>query len=155
MGKRFVIGGPISRLWLQRRKNLCRHPRWRKYGGAHFRKRPIALIPAPLWRSPCRAKKYCCSWLADKCLVQVSWRNWCRTTNISNGWNLWYRQSIDEVSNAIADFDLRPKGIVKMLDLLRPIYQNCGLSGHFGRWAWSSLGKTQIRQLIKSNSWLQ
>ena len=54
--------------------------------------------------------------------------------------------SSEEISNlALETFDLRPKGIVKMLDLLRPIYKKTAAYGHFGRdepeFTWENLDK--------------
>jgi len=85
--------------------------------------------------------------LADKCLVQVSYAiGVAQPTSV-----MVETYGTGKVSNEVLTalvrehFDLRPKGIVKMLDLLRPIYAKTAAYGHFGRdepeFTWESTDK--------------
>ena len=81
------------------------------------------------------AKNIVAAGLADKCLVQISYAiGVAKPTSV-----MVETYGTGKVSNEILTalilehFDLRPKGIVKMLDLLRPIYQKTAAYGHFGR----------------------
>jgi S-adenosylmethionine synthetase len=81
------------------------------------------------------AKNIVAAGLASRCLVQVSY-----AIGVARPTSVWITtQGTGKVSDArIAElvqqhFDLRPKGIVKMLDLLRPIYRKTAAYGHFGR----------------------
>jgi S-adenosylmethionine synthetase len=81
------------------------------------------------------AKNIVAAGLADKCMVQISYAiGVARPTSI-----MVETYGTGKVSNEVLTklvlehFDLRPKGIVKMLDLLRPIYTKTAAYGHFGR----------------------
>jgi S-adenosylmethionine synthetase len=81
------------------------------------------------------AKNIVAAGLASKCLVQVSY-----AIGVSQPTSVWVTtQGTGKISDEkIAElvkrhFDLRPKGIVNMLDLLRPIYEKTAAYGHFGR----------------------
>ena len=81
------------------------------------------------------AKNIVAAGLASKCLVQISY-----AIGVAQPTSVWVTtQGTGKVSDEkIAElvtkhFDLRPKGIVQMLDLLRPIYKKTAAYGHFGR----------------------
>jgi len=81
------------------------------------------------------AKNVVAAGLASKCLVQISYAiGVARPTSVmvtTEGTGKLSDERIAELVNK--HFDLRPKGIVQMLDLLRPIYQKTAAYGHFGR----------------------
>ena len=73
--------------------------------------------------------------LATKCLVQVSY-----AIGVAKPTSVWVSTygtgviSDEKIAQLVSEhFDLRPKGIVQMLNLLRPIYRNTAAYGHFGR----------------------
>ena len=73
--------------------------------------------------------------LADKCMVQISYAiGVARPTSIMLETYGTGKISDERLTQIVSEhFDLRPKGIVKMLDLLRPIYTKTAAYGHFGR----------------------
>ena len=81
------------------------------------------------------AKNIIAAGLATKCLVQVSYAiGVARPTSVmvdTYGTGKISNENLTEL--VLRHFDLRPKGIVQMLDLLRPIYENTAAYGHFGR----------------------
>ena len=90
--------------------------------------------------------------LADKCLVQLSYAiGVAEPTSIMVDTMGTGKLPDEEIAKLISrEFDLRPRGIVGMLDLLRPIYKKTAAYGHFGRdepdFTWESLNKkNQLR----------
>jgi S-adenosylmethionine synthetase len=81
------------------------------------------------------AKNVVAAGLATKCLVQVSYAiGVAKPTSVMVSTYGTGVISDEAISKLVSEhFDLRPKGIVKMLDLLRPIYQKTAAYGHFGR----------------------
>ena len=61
--------------------------------------------------------------------------HWCGRANVDHGRNLWYRKVSNEVLVKLVRefFDLRPYGLIKMLNLIQPIYRQTAAYGHFGR----------------------
>ena len=90
------------------------------------------------------------SGLADKCLVQVSYAiGVAKPTSIMVESFGTAKVSDEELSKLVMEnFDLRPKGIVNMLDLLRPIYSKTAAYGHFGRtepeFSWEKVDKKDL-----------
>ena len=90
------------------------------------------------------------SGLADKCLVQVSYAiGVAKPTSIMVESFGTAKVSDEELSKLVMEnFDLRPKGIVSMLDLLRPIYSKTAAYGHFGRtepeFSWEKVDKKDL-----------
>ena len=88
--------------------------------------------------------------LADKCLVQVSYAiGVAKPTSIMVDSFGTAKLSDEELSKIVMEnFDLRPKGIVNMLDLLRPIYRKTAAYGHFGRtepeFSWEKIDKKDL-----------
>ncbi|MBX9849627.1 MAG: methionine adenosyltransferase domain-containing protein, partial [Rhodocyclaceae bacterium] len=81
------------------------------------------------------AKNIVAAGLADKCLVQISYAiGVAQPTSIMVTTYGTGKVSDEKITELVKKhFDLRPKGIVQMLNLLRPIYQNTAAYGHFGR----------------------
>ena len=134
---RFVIGGPQGDCGLTGRKIIVD-----TYGGAapHGGGAFSGKDPSKVDRSAAYAGRYVAKnivavGLAEKCLVQVSYAiGVARPTSImvnTFGTGKIEDSAITELVSA--HFDLRPKGIVQMLDLLRPIYAKTAAYGHFGR----------------------
>ena len=88
--------------------------------------------------------------LASRCLVQISYAiGVARPTSVMLETYGTGKIADDKLTALVLEhFDLRPKGIVKMLDLLRPIYKKTAAYGHFGRdepeFSWESADKAQI-----------
>jgi len=81
------------------------------------------------------AKNIVAAGLASKCLVQLSYAiGVAQPTSIMVTTQGTGKISDDKIAQLVArNFDLRPRGIIQMLDLLRPIYEKTAAYGHFGR----------------------
>ncbi|MEY3440996.1 MAG: methionine adenosyltransferase 1, partial [Pseudomonadota bacterium] len=96
------------------------------------------------------AKNIVAAGLASRCLVQISYAiGVARPTSVMLETYGTGKIADDKLTALVLEhFDLRPKGIVKMLDLLRPIYKKTAAYGHFGRdepeFSWESADKAQI-----------
>ena len=134
---RFVIGGPVGDCGLTGRKiivdtygGMARHG-----GGAFSGKDPSKVDRSAAYAARYVAKNIVAAGLALKCEVQVSYAiGVAEPTSISV--ETFGTGTVDEAKlvTAVRDyFDLRPKGIISMLDLLRPIYKPTAAYGHFGR----------------------
>lgn len=133
----FVIGGPVGDCGLTGRKiivdtygGMARHG-----GGAFSGKDPSKVDRSAAYAARYVAKNIVEAGIADKCEVQVSYAiGVAEPTSISVNTFGTGRISDDQIDKLIrAHFDLRPYGIVKMLDLVHPIYQPTAAYGHFGR----------------------
>jgi S-adenosylmethionine synthetase len=128
---RFVIGGPQGDCGLTGRKIIVD-----TYGGGAFSgKDPSKVDRSAAYAGRYVAKNIVAAGLASRCLVQVSYAiGVAQPTSV-----MVETYGTGKVSNEVLTalvrehFDLRPKGIVKMLDLLRPIYAKTAAYGHFGR----------------------
>ncbi|ANY61440.1 MULTISPECIES: methionine adenosyltransferase [Comamonas] len=134
---RFVIGGPQGDCGLTGRKIIvdtyggaCPHG-----GGAFSGKDPSKVDRSAAYAARYVAKNVVAAGLARQCQVQVAYAiGVARPMNITV-----YTEGTgvipdDQISKLVAEhFDLRPKGIIQMLDLLRPIYSKTAAYGHFGR----------------------
>lgn len=134
---KFVIGGPNGDCGLTGRKIIvdtyggaCPHG-----GGAFSGKDPSKVDRSAAYAARYVAKNIVAAGLARQCEVQVSYAigvaEPINITVYTNGTGI-----IDDDAIAVLvreHFDLRPRGIVKMLDLLRPIYLKTAAYGHFGR----------------------
>ena len=134
---RFVIGGPVGDCGLTGRKiivdtygGLGRHG-----GGAFSGKDPSKVDRSAAYACRYVAKNVVAAGLADRCEVQVSYAiGVAEPTSVSV--ETFGTAKIDEerISELVREhFDLKPRGIVQMLDLLRPIYRKTAAYGHFGR----------------------
>jgi len=134
---RFVIGGPVGDCGLTGRKIIVdtyggvgRHG-----GGAFSGKDPSKVDRSAAYAARYVAKNIVAAGLADKCEVQVAYAIGIAQP-VSIHVDAFGTAKIDETRiEALirAHFDLRPKGIIQMLDLLRPIYRATAANGHFGR----------------------
>src|SRR5690606_24660777 len=134
---RFVIGGPQGDCGLTGRKIIVdTYGGAAPHGGGAFSgKDPSQVDRSAAYAARYVAKNIVAAGLASKCLVQVSYAiGIARPTSIMVTTQGTGRIDDDKLAQIVQDtFDLRPKGIVKMLDLLRPIYQKTAAYGHFGR----------------------
>ena len=133
----FIIGGPVGDCGLTGRKiivdtygGMARHG-----GGAFSGKDPSKVDRSAAYAARYVAKNIVAAGLADKCEVQVSYAiGVAEPTSISVTTFGTGKIADAEIEKLIrAHFDLRPYGIVKMLDLIHPIYQQTAAYGHFGR----------------------
>jgi S-adenosylmethionine synthetase len=133
----FVIGGPVGDCGLTGRKiivdtygGMARHG-----GGAFSGKDPSKVDRSAAYAARYVAKNIVAAGLADKCEVQVSYAiGVAEPTSISVTTFGTGKIPDDKIEKLIRKhFDLRPYGIVKMLDLIHPIYQDTAAYGHFGR----------------------
>jgi S-adenosylmethionine synthetase len=144
---RFVIGGPHGDCGLTGRKIIVD-----TYGGAapHGGGAFSGKDPSKVDRSAAYAARYVAknivgAGLATKCLVQVSYAiGVARPTSVMVTTYGTGKLSDERLAELVSrHFDLRPKGIVQMLDLLRPIYAKTAAYGHFGRdepeFSWEAL----------------
>ncbi|MEX2124587.1 MAG: methionine adenosyltransferase [Woeseia sp.] len=134
---RFEIGGPMGDCGLTGRKIIvdtyggsARHG-----GGAFSGKDPSKVDRSAAYACRYVAKNIVAAGLADRCEIQVSYAiGVAAPTSISVQTFGTGRISDDRLIDLIrSNFDLRPYGILKMLDLIRPIYQPTATYGHFGR----------------------
>jgi S-adenosylmethionine synthetase len=148
---RFVIGGPQGDCGLTGRKIIVD-----TYGGAapHGGGAFSGKDPSKVDRSAAYAARYVAknivgAGLASKCLVQVSYAiGIARPTSVMVTTYGTGKVSDERLAEIVQkEFDLRPKGIVQMLDLLRPIYLKTAAYGHFGRdepeFTWEALDKVE------------
>ena len=134
---RFVIGGPVGDCGLTGRKiivdtygGMARHG-----GGAFSGKDPSKVDRSAAYAARYVAKNIVAAGLADRCELQVSYAiGVAEPTSITV--NTFGTGKIDEgklIELVREHFDLRPVGLVKMLDLLKPGYKATAAYGHFGR----------------------
>jgi len=134
---RFVVGGPQGDCGLTGRKIIVdTYGGAAPHGGGAFSgKDPSKVDRSAAYAGRYVAKNIVAAGLATRCLVQVSYAiGVARPTSIMVE-TYGTGKVPDEVLTQLVQehFDLRPKGIVKMLDLLRPIYRKTAAYGHFGR----------------------
>ncbi|MBW8901848.1 MAG: methionine adenosyltransferase, partial [Massilia sp.] len=134
---RFVIGGPQGDCGLTGRKIIVdTYGGAAPHGGGAFSgKDPSKVDRSAAYAARYVAKNVVAAGLARQCQVQVSYAiGVARPINITvytEGTGVISDEKIAEL--VMEHFDLRPKGIVQMLDLLRPIYAKTAAYGHFGR----------------------
>ncbi|MEJ2093688.1 MAG: methionine adenosyltransferase domain-containing protein, partial [Gammaproteobacteria bacterium] len=134
---RFVIGGPDSDCGLTGRKIIVdTYGGASPHGGGAFSgKDPTKVDRSAAYAARYVAKNIVAAGLARRCEVQISYAiGVAEPTSISV--DSFGTGSVNEKKLAAAirqHFDLRPKGIIAMLDLLRPIYKPTAAYGHFGR----------------------
>ncbi len=134
---RFVIGGPQGDCGLTGRKIIVdTYGGAAPHGGGAFSgKDPSKVDRSAAYAARYVAKNIVAAGLATRCLVQVSYAiGVARPTSVMVTTQGTGRISDEKLSELVnAHFDLRPRGIVQMLDLLRPIYAKTAAYGHFGR----------------------
>jgi len=133
----FIIGGPVGDCGLTGRKiivdtygGMARHG-----GGAFSGKDPSKVDRSAAYAGRYVAKNIVAAGLADRCEIQVSYAiGVAEPTSISIETFGTGKISSEELVKLVREhFDLRPVGLVKMLDLIRPIYLATAAYGHFGR----------------------
>ncbi len=149
---RFVIGGPVGDCGLTGRKiivdtygGMARHG-----GGAFSGKDPTKVDRSAAYAGRYVAKNIVAAGLAERCEVQVSYAiGVAEPTSISvETFGTGAVSDARIVSLIREHFDLRPKGLITMLDLLRPIYRKTAAYGHFGReeaeFTWERTDKAEL-----------
>lgn len=133
----FIVGGPVGDCGLTGRKiivdtygGMARHG-----GGAFSGKDPSKVDRSAAYMCRYVAKNIVAAELAERCEIQVSYAiGVAEPTSISVETFGTGKISEDRLVQIIRDnFDLRPKGLIAQLDLMRPIYQSTASYGHFGR----------------------
>ncbi len=146
---RFVIGGPMGDCGLTGRKIIvdtyggaARHG-----GGAFSGKDPSKVDRSAAYAARYVAKNIVAAGLADRCEIQLSY-----AIGIAEPTSIMVETfGTGKVSNEVLvrlvreHFDLRPYGLIKMLDLIRPIYRETAAYGHFGRehFPWEKTDKAE------------
>jgi S-adenosylmethionine synthetase len=133
----FEIGGPKGDCGLTGRKIIVdTYGGSAPHGGGAFSgKDPSKVDRSGAYAARYVAKNIVAAGLASKCLVQVSYAiGVAQPTSVMVTTQGTGKISDDKLSQLVlANFDLRPRGIIQMLDLLRPIYEKTAAYGHFGR----------------------
>ncbi|MDP3856532.1 MAG: methionine adenosyltransferase [Stagnimonas sp.] len=133
----FVIGGPVGDCGLTGRKIIVdSYGGWARHGGGAFSgKDPSKVDRSAAYAARYVAKNIVAAGLASKCEVQVSY-----AIGVAEPTSIFVTTfGTGKVSDAALEklvrknFDLRPGGIIKMLDLIHPMYQVTASYGHFGR----------------------
>ncbi|WP_322521309.1 methionine adenosyltransferase [Guyparkeria halophila] len=133
----FIIGGPVGDCGLTGRKiivdtygGMARHG-----GGAFSGKDPSKVDRSAAYAGRYVAKNIVAAGLADRCEIQISYAiGVAEPTSISVDTFGTGTVSNERITDLVRQhFDLRPYGILKMLDLIRPIYRKTAVGGHFGR----------------------
>lgn len=155
---RFVIGGPHGDSGLTGRKIIVdTYGGYARHGGGAF----SGKDPTKVDRSACYAARYAAknivaAGLADRCEVQLSYAiGKAKPTSVlveTFGTGKTDRAMLEKAVQEV--FDLRPAGIIKMLDLRRPIYKQTSSYGHFGRndldLPWEKLDKVEeLKKYLK------
>jgi S-adenosylmethionine synthetase len=156
---RFVVGGPQGDCGLTGRKIIVdTYGGAAPHGGGAFSgKDPSKVDRSAAYAGRYVAKNIVASGLASRCLIQVSY-----AIGVAHPTSVWVttfgtgKVSDETIAELVKKhFDLRPKGIVNMLDLLRPIYRKTAAYGHFGRdepeFTWEATDKAL---LLKSDAGL-
>jgi len=148
----FIIGGPVGDCGLTGRKiivdtygGMARHG-----GGAFSGKDPSKVDRSAAYMARYVAKNIVAAGLAERCEIQVSYAiGVAEPTSISVETFGTSKLSEKKLVKIIREhFDLRPKGLIAMLDLLKPIYQTTAAYGHFGRteesFSWEKTDKVDV-----------
>ena len=147
----FIIGGPMGDCGLTGRKiivdtygGMARHG-----GGAFSGKDPSKVDRSGAYAGRYVAKNIVAAGIADQCEIQISYAiGVSEPTSISINTFETGKLPNDQIASLVRDhFDLRPQGIIDMLDLNRPIYRNTSTYGHFGReeknFTWENTDKAE------------
>ncbi|MDN3637682.1 methionine adenosyltransferase [Simiduia curdlanivorans] len=148
----FIIGGPVGDCGLTGRKiivdtygGMARHG-----GGAFSGKDPSKVDRSAAYAGRYVAKNIVAAGLAERCEIQISYAiGVAEPTSISvNTFDTGKLSDAQIVDLVRANFDLRPQGLIAMLDLKRPIYRSTAAYGHFGRelpeFTWERTDKAAI-----------
>ena len=149
---RFVIGGPNGDSGLTGRKIIVdTYGGYARHGGGAFSGKDCTKVDrSAAYAARYVAKNIVAAGLADKCEIQLSYAiGVARPTSIMVDTFGTGKLSDEKLVESIREhFDLRPAGIIKMLDLRRPIYKQTAAYGHFGRTdldlPWEKLDKVDV-----------
>lgn len=155
---RFVVGGPMGDAGLTGRKIIIdTYGGWARHGGGAFSgKDPSKVDRSATYMARYVAKNVVASGLANECEVQLAY-----AIGVADPVSVMVdtfgtgKIPEDQISAAIRDvFDLRPSGIVKSLNLLRPIYRGTAAYGHFGKtgdsYTWEKTDKIdELQKAVK------
>ncbi len=149
---RFIIGGPMGDAGLTGRKIIVdTYGGMGRHGGGCFSgKDPSKVDRSAAYAGRYVAKNIVAAGLAERCEIQVSYAiGVAEPTSISV--NTFGTGKIEDerlVELVREHFDLRPKGLIAMLDLIRPVYEKTAAYGHFGRegdaFTWEKTDKVDI-----------
>ncbi|MFB0988439.1 MAG: methionine adenosyltransferase, partial [Gammaproteobacteria bacterium] len=155
---RFVIGGPHGDCGLTGRKiivdtygGMARHG-----GGAFSGKDPSKVDRSAAYAARYVAKNIVAAGIAERCEIQLSYAiGVAEPTSISVETFGTSEVSNGKIVELIRDhFELRPKGLIKMLDLIKPIYKDTAAYGHFGRedldLSWEKINKADVLKAAAS-----
>ena len=146
---RFVIGGPHGDSGLTGRKIIVdTYGGYARHGGGAFSGKDCTKVDrSAAYAARYAAKNVVAAGLADKCEVQLSYAiGVAQPTSVMVDTFGTGKLSDERITEIVREnFDLRPAGIIKMLDLRRPIYKQTAAYGHFGRLdlPWEKLDKVE------------
>ena len=149
---RFVIGGPNGDSGVTGRKIIVdTYGGWARHGGGAFSGKDCTKVDrSAAYAARYVAKNIVAAGLADKCEIQLSYAiGVAQPTSVRvDTFGTGKLDEIRLVEIVRENFDLRPAGIIKMLDLRRPIYKQTAAYGHFGRndlnLPWEKLDKVEV-----------
>ena len=149
---RFVIGGPNGDSGLTGRKIIVdTYGGYARHGGGAFSGKDCTKVDrSAAYAARYVAKNIVAAGLADKCEIQLSYAiGVAQPTSVMVDTFGTGRLSDEQLVGIIRDnFDLRPAGIIKMLDLRRPVYRQTAAYGHFGRTdvslPWENVDKAEV-----------
>ena len=149
---RFVIGGPQGDAGLTGRKIIVdTYGGYARHGGGAFSGKDCTKVDrSAAYAARYVAKNIVAAGLADKCEIQLSYAiGVAQPTSVMVDTFGTGKISDDQLVTIVREnFDLRPAGIIKMLDLRRPIYKQTAAYGHFGRndlnLPWEALDKADV-----------
>jgi S-adenosylmethionine synthetase len=149
---RFVIGGPLGDTGLTGRKIIVdTYGGYSRHGGGAFSgKDPSKVDRSGAYAARYVAKNIVAAGIAKKCEIQIAY-----AIGVARPVSLYVetfgtgRIPHERIEELVArHFDLRPKGIIQALDLLRPIYEKTAAYGHFGRdepeFTWEATDKAEV-----------
>ena len=155
---RFVIGGPHGDSGLTGRKIIVdTYGGYARHGGGAFSGKDCTKVDrSAAYAARYVAKNLVAAGLADKCEIQLSYAiGVAHPTSVQVETFGTGKLSDEELTKIVRDnFDLRPAGIIRMLDLRRPIYKQTAAYGHFGRndldLPWEKLDKVEdLKKYLK------
>ena len=149
---RFVIGGPHGDSGLTGRKIIVdTYGGYARHGGGAFSGKDCTKVDrSAAYAARYAAKNIVAAGLADKCEIQLSYAiGVAQPTSVMVDTFGTGKLSDEKITEIVREnFDLRPAGIIKMLDLRRPIYKQTAAYGHFGRndldLPWEKLDKVDV-----------
>jgi S-adenosylmethionine synthetase len=146
---RFVIGGPVSDTGMTGRKNVVDNygPQIPIGGGSYSGKDPTKVDRSGAYMARYIAKNIVAAKLAEKCQIELSFViGGTKPTELNIETFETEKIAKEKILKIIPKiFELNPGGMIRQLDLLRPIYQKTACFGHFGRpeFSWEKIDKVK------------